>query len=314
MQLISLIRVSFIGFSILSITQRCTNQNEIELSVKDPNSAEKANIDRFSDAAGHLMVRSQNQDLPLQNQPIHFDKEPFITQSLGPDGQMVRYYNFDIQPLTPAPIYVFFKKDSDNPVKDQLNLVNAIPGDFGYNDFWLVTKVIVPDNYLANSVTSYQELINLGYPIEKTTILVNCPIVPEGSTAHERYNSVDTVLHRGWYDNMIVYYFTFGEKALKPTTLGLVPVSPIYVTFNTNPDSNNPLSGPPSGFVKETGSVQTHNVIATLPENDDYSPLWIVNIYDNQYFNDVKDLESVKNTALLVTSAGNVNCPVVFVE
>ena len=30
--------------------------------------------------------------------------------------------------------------------------MGVIPGDPGYNDFWLVHKVIVPEDYVANTV------------------------------------------------------------------------------------------------------------------------------------------------------------------
>jgi hypothetical protein len=91
----------------------------------------------------------------------------------------------------------------------------------------------------------------------------------------------------------------------------MVPLSPIYVTFNINPDE--PGGGPPSGFVADS-TGRTHNVIATLPEDEVYSPLWIVNVYDNADFDIVSDLASAQAANLLVPGAANVNCPVVFVD
>jgi len=72
----------------------------------DPNNAPKASIDRFSDAAGTLFKRSVTPTLPAANAPIDMDVAPFITQGLGPDGRVVRYYNFDVMPEDPAPIYL----------------------------------------------------------------------------------------------------------------------------------------------------------------------------------------------------------------
>jgi hypothetical protein len=69
---------------------------------------------------------------------------PFITKGFTPSGQTVEYYNFDVQPTAPAPIWVLFKQGESNPVSGQLNIINVIPGDAGYNDFWQVYKVIVP--------------------------------------------------------------------------------------------------------------------------------------------------------------------------
>jgi hypothetical protein len=59
-------------------------------------------VDRFSDAAGNLFQRSANPDLPAAGAAIDFDQAPFITQGLGPAGQVVRYYNFDVMSVAGA--------------------------------------------------------------------------------------------------------------------------------------------------------------------------------------------------------------------
>ncbi|MFC2115593.1 hypothetical protein ACFLTU_03920 [Bacteroidota bacterium] len=259
------------------------------------------------------MKRSANASLPGINEAVDFDVAPFITTSLGPAGQQVQYYNFDIQPTLPAPIYVLFKEGEDAPVSGQLNILDVIPGDEGYNDFWQVYKVTVPPTYQANTLSSYAGIYSSGYKVEATTSLVNCPVVPQGSTATKRLGNESSDIHRGWYRNKIVYYFTFEEKALVTTSAGTVPLSPIYVTFKLNPDPLDPSSGPPSGFVTEPGTIQTHNVIETIPSDDDYSPLWIVIVYDNADFNKVSDLASAKQATILIEAAGNVNCPTVFI-
>src|SRR5437870_13832975 len=64
--------------------------------------AEAIVIDRFSAAAGRLQVRTAANGLPGPGQPVDFDRPPFITQSWGPAGEVIRYYNFDVQPTTPA--------------------------------------------------------------------------------------------------------------------------------------------------------------------------------------------------------------------
>src|SRR5689334_4471099 len=93
-------------------------------------------IDRFSDQAGQLFKRSATPALPGADAPIDFDQGPFITKGLGPDGAYVTYYNFDVQARDPAKIYVLFKSGAEAPVEGQLNIVDAIPGDAGYSDFW----------------------------------------------------------------------------------------------------------------------------------------------------------------------------------
>ncbi len=270
----------------------------------DPATAPRAMVDRFSAAAGTLMVRDAANGLPAPGAPIAFDEGPFITTGLAPSGGVARYYNFDVQPTAPAPIYVLVH--DGEPVAGQLNIIDAVPGDPGYNDFWRVVMVSVPEDYVANSVTSLDELDAEGWPMTTTETLVNCPVVPEGSTATRRFAGGDPSLHRGWYRGQLVHYFTFEEKALAGA---VVPTSPIYVTFNTNPDQ--PGGGPPSGFRTEPGSAQTHNVVATMPADAGYSPLWRVQVYDNAAFGTVRDLASAQAATRLGTDVADVNCPIV---
>ena len=269
--------------------------------IMEPAMPMEAAIDRFSAAAGTLMVRDDSGALPGPNEPINFDMPPFITQGLGPGGQVVQYYNFDVQPVAPAPIWVLFREGEDAPA--QSPVIDVIPGDEGYNDFWAMIKVTVPADYEANSVTSFAGITAAGYAMENTGVIINCPVVPKGSTAMLRGGSESNGLHAGWYKDMVVYYFTFEEKMLTGAT---VPVSPIYVTFNAN-------GMPPSGFVMKEGTAQTHNVVATIPSDDDYSPLWLVSVYDNADFDSVSDLASAEAANILAAGVATVNCPVVSV-
>ena len=273
----------------------------------DPDTAPKVVVDRFSDDAGMLFRRSADSSLPAADAPIDMDQGPFITQGLGPDGQVVRYYNFDVQPIHPIPIFVFFKDGASTPLAGQLNVIDAIPGGAGYNDFWQVTKGTVPADYVANTVTSAAEIVAGNYPIESLDEIENCPIVPEGSTATLRGGANEsTGLHRGWYRGQVASYFGFEEASLAGTGNGEVPLSPIFVTFNDN-------GVPASGFVTEPNSMQTHNVTGTVPGDAGYSPLWDVQVYDNADFDAVADLQSAANATILAPSAATVNCPLVSV-
>ena len=71
----------------------------------DPDTAPRVEVDRFSAQAAMLMVRTADNGLPGPNEPIDFDSgAPFVTPGFGPNGGVVRYYNFDVQSRTPAPI------------------------------------------------------------------------------------------------------------------------------------------------------------------------------------------------------------------
>ncbi|MEZ4365185.1 MAG: hypothetical protein R2939_02720 [Kofleriaceae bacterium] len=273
----------------------------------DPATADRVVVDRFG-AGATLMVRTAANGLPAAGAPVDFDQAPFITHGLGPGGEEVAYYNFDVQPRDPASIYVLFEAGASEPVAGQLNIVDVVPGDAGYSDFWQVVRVDVPAGYVANTVASLAELEAAGYAMTVTTNLVNCPIVPPGSTATQRVGGGGTALHQGWYREQVVTYFTFEEAALTVTS-DEVPVSPIFVTFNVNPDQ--PDGGPGSGFVVEPGTAQTHNVLGSLPGDLGYSPLWAVSVYDNADFDAVDDLDAIGGVTVLADGVANVNCPVV---
>jgi hypothetical protein len=315
---------ALLGLAFSLLTTACSSSNatpdaaaaadaasgdSMPATAQDPTTADKMAIDRFSDAAGHLQKRSASPALPGPNQPVDFDQGPFITSGFGPHGEKIRYYNFDVQPTTPAPIYAFFTQGTGVEVAGQLHVVDVVPGDAGYNDFWQVQMVMVPAGYVANSVTSYAGIMAAGYPVQATTMLVNCPIVPDGSTAKLRLGGGDAGLQTGWYRGKTVRYFSYLEKALSGST---VPLSPIFVTFNVNPSQTG--GGPGSGFKTEAGSQQTHNVTATLPTDAGYSPLWMVDVYDNVAFDAVKDLATAQAATLLAPGAADVNCPIVQVQ
>ena len=270
---------------------------------KDINTATRASIDRFSSTAGHLMIRNGTNGLPAANSAINFDVAPFFSMGLDRTGAQVLYYNFDVQPTTPSPIYVLFKSGATTPLSGQNNIVATIPGDASYNDFWLMKKVTVPDNYVPNSLTSESEILSSGYTITATSNIVNCPIVPYGSTAaRSKTTGVASALTLGWYKSMAVAYFNFDEAAL--TTSGSsVPLSPIYVMFANN-------ASPDEGFKVEPGTSQTHNVLATLPADASYSPLWNVLVMDKMNFSTITNLAAAQ--AAVSTAAGaTVNCPIV---
>jgi hypothetical protein len=279
--------------------------------AKNPATAPVVSVDRFSDAFAHLFKRSTNPSFPAANAPIDFDKGAFITEGFGPSGEKITYYNFDVLPAVPAPIYVFFREGSSAELTEQLHIVDVLPGDSGYNDFWQVTKVTVPGSYVPNSVTSLAEIQAAGFPTTATNVLVNCPVVPEGSTARMRYTSQEsTALVSGWYRGKVVKYFSFLEHMLTMSGNG-VPIAPIYVTFNINPGPNSPMGGPASGFKTEPSSTQTHNVASVLPEDPSYSPLWMVSVYDDAAFSTVSNLTTAAEAAVLDPNAGLVNCPIV---
>src|SRR5690242_13945472 len=150
------------------------------LQPKDPDQAPIAAVDRFSDKAATIQMRSADIHLPGPNEAVDFDTGPFITQGLSPStGKPVRYYNFDVQGTTPGPVYVLYREGEDKPVQGQLRIIDTLPGEKGYNDFRQVWKVSVPKDYVANTITDAGALSQAGYKSEKTKTLLNMPVVPD---------------------------------------------------------------------------------------------------------------------------------------
>lgn len=291
--------------AVAALLAACKKESTPAVTGKDINTATKQAVDRFSAAAGNLMVRTATNGLPAANAAVNFDVAPFITKGLGPAGTVQEYYNFDVQRAQPDDIYVFFNPDGSTPVTGQNNIIPTIPGDAGYSDFWQVNKVITTAGYVPNSITSEAEVLASGFAVQKTNIIVNCPVVPFGSVASKKFGGGANALTLGWYKGNAVAYFSFEEKALTTTAAGLVPVSGIYVIFNDN------AAGPASGFKTEAGSDQTHNVLVTVPSMAAYSPLWSVNVVSNANFATVNNLATAQAATILGTGVALVNCPVI---
>jgi len=165
------------------------------------------------------MVRTADNGLPAAGAPVDFDTgEPFITKGRGPGGELVEYYNFDGTADGAGAHLRAVSAGRSQPVEGQLNIVDVVPGDTGYNDFWAVSKVTVPADYVANTITSVSEILDAGLPVAPTDMLVNCPIVPYGSTAKLRFKPSESPdLTRGWYPRSGRLLLQLLEADLAPT-------------------------------------------------------------------------------------------------
>lgn len=247
-------------------------------------------IDRFSPAAGHLMVRG-TKPLPAPGAPIDFDRRPFITQAFGPDGRVVRYYHFDVQSPVPATLWRATRAGEHAALSGQLDIVDAIPGEPGYSDFFRIAWVEVPADFVPGSAHARADLAQ--FPTTLSTKWIDCPIVPHGSTARESATPVQLA-----YRGATIDCLRFGDEA--DLDGERVPTSPIYVTFGTE------------GFKREGETPQTHNVVLSVPGDTDYSPLWDVHVYDARAFARVHDAATAQR-ARLAEHGPLVNCPIVFV-
>src|SRR5256885_6085186 len=138
----------------------------------------------------------------------------------------VSYLDYGPQSNVAVPILAFFQAASPStPVAGQRNIIDTIPGQPGYNDFWRVYKVLAPNGYVANSIRSLADAVASGYAIEATNIVVNCPVVnPNATIAGSSATPV-----AGWYRDPAVYYLDPGAPS--PTAGSCVPRSPTLTLF-----------------------------------------------------------------------------------
>ena len=210
----------------------------------------------------------------------------------------VSYLDYGPQSNVAVPILAFFQAASPStPVAGQRNIIDTIPGQPGYNDFWRVYKVLAPSGYVANSIRSLADAVASGYTIEATNIVVNCPVLnPNATIAGSSATPVT-----GWYRNRDVFYFDEGTRS--PTAGSVVQDAPIYAFFHSD---GTPISG-------------QRNVIDVLPGAAGYSDLWRVVkvVVDATYTaNSLKDARSIlaardAGQVTLETTDIYVNCPVV---
>ncbi len=268
-------------------------------------------IDRFSDEAAVFFRRSDSPSLPEPNAPIDFD-ELFRGQGLGPNQEEIQFYNFDVQSKTPADLFVIVDRRGD-AVERQLPIFEQIPGDDGYNDLRRVIEVRVNDNdFQPNTLTSLADIQAAEAETTITEKIMNCVIVPDGSTASLRFDVTDAVgLHDGWYRDQIVRYLLFENPESRATAeFGGQEISaPVnYAFFDNDRD-------PVDGFATD-GSGSTHNVVTRLPEQEGYSPLWALRVFKLNVFDRVQSVGSAQDNdhednVLPLAEVLIVNAPVV---
>jgi hypothetical protein len=266
-------------------------------------------VDRFSDAAGTLLKRSADTRLPGPNEPIDFDTPSLSILGLTPTGEPSLYYHLDVQSTTPAPVYVLYREGEDKPVADQLDILDTLPGEKGYNDFHQLWKIWVPNDYVANTITDAATLLQTGYKTEKTDKLLNMAVVPDKSRARIRFNGGSPELQRAWYQGQVAKFFLFDEAPLSVSG-DKVPLSPIYDGFTINP-------GEPNGgtqFCTDPGSIQTHNVVGTVPGDKAYSPLWLRVVYDSAACASVHNLDTALKAKVIPAEVLTINCPIVSIK
>ncbi len=155
-----------------------------------------------------------------------------------------------------APIYMLVTgtaaDGSPIPVEGQHNIVDVVPGEDGYSDLWEVMLVTVEPGYEADSIRSKADIDAAGLDVAAAGLIVNCPIVPAGSTFED-----GEPLVQGWYRGERVFYPDFGEN---------LPVAIPIWAFATGVSAD----GTPMLVEGQ------HNIIDSVPGMPGYSAFWRV--------------------------------------
>ena len=136
-------------------------------------------------------------------------------------GEEVSYYDLGANTalegdtVATAGVWAFVEgfDDEGSPtfIPGHRTLFDVAPGDEGYSDLWDVSFVIVPPGYDSQAIHSLAQLHASGLEIRHVGMLVNCPIVPEGSTIDDGRN-----LRHAWVRGEPVDYFHFGVTSDVP--------------------------------------------------------------------------------------------------
>ncbi len=252
-----------------------------------PDDASVLAVDRFS------QERASDLSVPDPGEPIDFDAD-YYEVGLGPDGAEAAYYGLGGSSGFTMPVYQLVDAN-DAPIADQLPIVDALPGENAYSDFWQLVLVRVPAGYVANTITSADEVLATDYERVPTVEVHNRPLVPPGSVAALASDAGAPTL--AWYGDDVVHALAFDEAPVRVRG-SLVDYAAIYVCLAE------------SGDFCADDDGNTHNVVAAVPGQDGYSPLWKIWRYDVGVFDDVMDLPSAQ-AADAETVTGLVNCPLV---
>lgn len=93
------------------------------------------------------------------------------------------FYYLDLGPVSVSPkakvadIYITIKGfDSKNQpiqVEGQYNIFDTVPGDVDYSPLWKVNWVIVPSDYVPNTLRSKQDVFKSGYKTIPADLVIN---------------------------------------------------------------------------------------------------------------------------------------------
>lgn len=285
----------------------------VSVTARFPDYLPLVSVDRFSDSAAVFYRRSDNANLPDPGEPIDFD-QLFLHQGLGPNQERIEFYHLDVRSKLPGRVYVVVNRFGE-PIPQQLPIFEEIPGEAGYTDLRQVVEVRVTQNdFQPNSLVSLADIEAAALDTTFTQQIMNCAMVPDGSTASRRFDPTAAVgLLDGWYRGFIVRYLLFENPQSQATVEfgGLEISAPqMYAFFQNDREVSD-------GFAVDADGL-THNVFTRLPQQEGYSPLWVLRVFKLSVFDRVISVASAQDNdqednILELDEVLIVNAPVVHV-
>ena len=134
---------------------------QVALQPLDPDQAPIAAVDRFSDKAATICSAHARQ--PSSRSPMSRSIST-LDRSSRKACRPARASRCAITISTyKAPrrrrSTCSYREGEDKPVEGQLDIIDTLPGEKGYNDFRQVWKVSVPKDYVANTITDAATLL-----------------------------------------------------------------------------------------------------------------------------------------------------------
>ena len=183
------------------------------------------------------------------------------------DGLEVRFWDFGPAPDFAIPVWLVRQCDENlmptGPIPNHPNIIDAVPGDFGYSPFWSMVIVCVTGSYGGQTFASSRALADgvetgLLHPFQDTGKWANCPVVLPSVGLEVGAGLPNHIPHDGYYRDLVSYYFHLGGMERGVYDLDAQGLVAKHYVFRTR-----------DAMGRECEPV--FEVARTSPE---YSPLW----------------------------------------
>lgn len=202
-----------------------------------------------------------------------------------------RFVDAGMTPMRNAHVYAFVHgfSTSGQPIRvqGQFNIADTVPADPLYSPLWLVNYVVVPQNYLPNSIRSEEDIFRNPYHIEVTGDVSNCPVVPQDTVAP------GFITVPSWYRNQQIFYVDIGLMPFKAANF--------YIFVRDNNGQLTPIT-------------EQFAVLDSVPGVIGYSPVWRINwVFPPMDYrpNSIRSVRQLFASGFLIRPTKQfINCPV----